>query len=488
MKIYVPTSSLTWCKNINSATYMSARASMLLELWNEDTNTLIERRWDRNGGVFGDNNHPEGSDITVPDGTILKLVAYNLSKNKLPMQVIVFNSDTTNTNSPTTFPKGMVNGAGAISGSSALTLQKEIIGGQKVEMRFQATTVSQNWWKININCFWLSGAEFTTTNPNDGIDYGADFFNLSYYGGNIRWNNPSISSGNQIFFPNTSTWPTESGTASNNWYDANNGNVDCSVITAGKLLSTWNNAGNGITTLLNQPIETWNLNGDGFWALKVIKKDENGNPVWFEARGRDFFLQFPLAPGVTESLKGCLMGQDVGYNLQENYPIPSGYIKDGSVYKKTIVPSAPVPSSSSILLGNIIAGIADQAGTINIYQQNSSTIVATVSTSGTNNAWVWNPTSVGVYHFKNSNANGLSPYSSTVSVTQSSSGEFDYTITQIDNDCGKNIEYGIQENLGTQIEWQSSNVFLNKTYTNPLLYIRNANIPTEVSAPYQISI
>jgi hypothetical protein len=492
MNVQIPVSSLTWCKNINSETYMSARAGMLLELWNEDNNTLIERRWNRNGGVFGDDNHPTGSDKTVTDGTILRLVVYNLSRNKLPMQVIVFNSDTStppnDTNKPSTFPKGMVNGNGAVSGPSAIPLHKAIVGGEKVEMRFVLSATTHNWWKINCNCTFLSGDGFTATNPNNGINYGADFFNLDYYGGNIRWNNPDISPDNQNFFANTPTWATESGTASNDWYVSGVVTQDCSMIVNGKLLSTWNNAGDGITTLLNHPIEAWNLNNDGMWALKVLKKDVNGNPIWFEPRGRDLFLQFSLAAGITAEMKNCLMGQDVGMAFQTNYLTPTGYIKDGNVFKKTGVPSAPVPSTSSIILGNVISGIADQAGTIRVYQQNSSVIVANVLTSGANNAWTWTPSGIGVYHFKNDNANGLSPYSSLVLVSQSSSGEFDYTVTQIDNDCGKNVQYGIQMLPGQAIQWQDSNVFLNKPDGSPRFYLRNADTLTEVSEPYLIPV
>lgn len=96
--------------------------------------------------------------------------------------------------------------------------------------------------------------------------------------------------------------------------------------------------------------------------------------------------------------------------------------------------------------------------------------------------------SIGVYKFKLDNANGLSPYSTTVSVSQSASNEFDYTITQIDNDCGKDVQYGIKGTPVGDIEWQTSNVFLNKPYTNPFFYIRNADNLIEVSDPYQIPL
>lgn len=492
MNVQIPVSSLTWCKNINSETYMSARAGMLLEFWNEDNNTLIERRWNKNGGVFGDDNHPTGSDKTVADGTLVRLVVYNLSLNKLPMQVSVYNSDTStapnDTNKPSTFPKGMVNGNGAVSGASAIPLHKTIIGGEKVEMRFILSATTHNWWKINCNCIFLVGDSFTATNPNNGIDYGANFFSLDYYGGYIRWNRPDISPGNHIFFPNTALWQTESATAINDWYVADVVSQDCTLITSGRLLSTWNNAGDGIISLVNQPIESWNLNGDGFWALKILKKDTNGNPLWFEARGRDLFLQFPLASGITAEMKNCLMGADVGMAFQSLYTTPIGFVKDGNVYKKTSVPSAPVPNTSSILLGNVISGVADQAGTIRVYQQNSSVVLASIATSGTNNSWSWTPSGIGVYRFKNENSNGLSPNSSLVSVTQSSSGQFDYTVTQIDNDCGKEVQYGIQMLPGQEIEWQDNNVFLNKPDGSPRFYIRNANNIIEVSEPYLIPV
>jgi hypothetical protein len=223
----VPNKSLTWTNKIGISENMDERASILLELYVNDT--LVRRQWNKDGGVHGDDNHT-GNGIVVNVDDIIEFRIYNLSLNRLPMQIIVMNGDTTNTNNINSFPTGMVDGNGSVDGSS-VKLHKTLIGGQKTIMRFKASSVANSWWKINCNCVFLeSNGNMTPVNPNNGIDYGADFFQLDYSGGNIRWNNPTISAGNQIVLPNTATWATANGQETNYWY--NSGSNACASPTA----------------------------------------------------------------------------------------------------------------------------------------------------------------------------------------------------------------------------------------------------------------
>lgn len=314
---------------------MDARTGFLMEIYNETTSTLIERRWDKNGGVFGENNHPTGSDKTIATNDIITLTIYNLGLNKLPMQVIVINSDTSDTNDYSTFPTGIVNGIGSVSGGST-KLHKKIIGGEKVVMRFQATANTYSWWKINCNCVFESGTTFTSTNPDDGIDYGANFFQLDYYGGNIRWANPNIPTGEQTFFPNSTTWNTEISTDVNYWYKAEGTQNPCSKLTNGLLLSTWNNSGDGVLTLLNQPFQTWDFGWSGYRVLKVIKFKPDGiTPHWFELRGKDAYKNFPYAVGIDGTETDCtnLLGANIGLAGDTTVLEATGYIYDNGVFK-----------------------------------------------------------------------------------------------------------------------------------------------------------
>lgn len=329
MTLSAPTKSLTWCKNIGVETYMDARAGFLMEIYNETTSTLIERRWDKNGGVFGDNNHPVGSEKTIATNDIITVTIYHLGLNKLPMQVIIFNSDTTDTNDYSTFPTGIVNGVGSV-GAGSTKLHKKLIGGEKVVMRFQATANTFNWWKINCNCLFEIGTTFTATNPNDGVDYSATFFQLDYYGGNIRWGN------NEAFFPNATTWNTEISTDANPWYKVEGTQNPCSKLTNGLLLSTWNNAGDGVLTLLNQPFQTWDFGWGGYRVLKVIKFKPDGiTPHWFEVRGKDAYKQFPYAVNIDGTETDCtnLLGANIGLSADTTVLDATGYMYDNGVFK-----------------------------------------------------------------------------------------------------------------------------------------------------------
>lgn len=218
MTLYVPTKSVTLCKQPASESYMTERAGVLIEVWNESTSTLLVRRWDKDGAGVGENNHPSGSETTIPVNATIKVVVYNLSRNRLPMQVVIYGNDVFTNGTvyePSTFAKGIVDGVGSLSGGN-IPLYKELIGGQKTEMRFTAT--SKEWWKINCNCMFYSGGFLTSTNPNNSTNYGSNFFSIDYTPTQIRWNNPDILSGNQIVLDNTTTWTTATGTATNQWY------------------------------------------------------------------------------------------------------------------------------------------------------------------------------------------------------------------------------------------------------------------------------
>lgn len=214
MTLYSPTKSITLCKLPASESYMPARAAMLLEVWNETTNTLLLRRWDKDGGGLGENNHPTGSEISIPVGVTIKVVVYNLSLNKLPMQVVIYNSDIyPNVYTPVTFPTGIVDGSGSLSGGST-RLYKQIIGGESTVMKF--TSTSKSWWKINLNCMFYSSGTLVNDNPNNGTDYGANFYNLTYTPSVITWDSPLV--GTKIQFTNTTSWNTHNGTATNPFY------------------------------------------------------------------------------------------------------------------------------------------------------------------------------------------------------------------------------------------------------------------------------
>lgn len=83
----------------------------------------------------------------------------------------------------------------------------------------------------------------------------------------------------------------------------------------------------------------------------------------------------------------------------------------------TLDPTPPIPDVTSIAINNAITGTAPQAGTIRVYEFNSSVVIAYATTSGANNAWSYTPTSQGVYRFKLENQAGqLSGYSANVTV------------------------------------------------------------------------
>lgn len=180
----------------------------------------------------------------------------------------------------------------------------------------------------------------------------------------------------------------------------------------------------------NQNIATWNANGQTFRAktfdggltfhfLKII----NENPLRFEKRGKNMLLRSdmtPLGGVVLADIYNCFSGIDTGNGGLEydtTFSTPAGFAKINDYYQQItlVIPAAPVPASATGNVGEMITGIANQAGTILVYRDDIA--IGNVITSGLTNLWGYAPLQPGIYTFKNQNDAGTSELSIKVVIT-----------------------------------------------------------------------
>jgi hypothetical protein len=474
--IYYPKFAITWAKKLGLEEYSLSRSGMLIEIWDETPSTpvLLKRLWDKNGGTFGDNNHPDGASLSVADNSIIKVVLYHLANHNIPMQAIVINSDTgiisgTDSNIPSTYPKGIVDGAGTID-ASTVPLYKAVVAGASTVFKFKAAPQSTNsWYKINCNILFGNVSGLTMTDPNNGTVYGTEIFQLDYYGGNIRWPNPSLSSGNQAFLENTALWPTENSFSENQWYKTIITAVGCSKLVNGLKLSTWNNAGNG-DTMLNQPFETWNFGWGGYRVIKVLKRASDGvTPLWFEVRGKDAYRYFlPYAANIDGTEVDCsnLLGNLIGLNIDDSVSTAVGYDKDGVVFKlsTSLCPEPTIIASCSnpfITIGGVLTIVSSHTNATSYqwYKDNQVLLGATSDSYVKNNCTI---SDAGTYYCKaiNSCGGGSTPSqkdSNTVAVALSSN-LLVYFPVSLQGNCTGGIERGwsLTNNISGVNEWYQS--------------------------------
>lgn len=488
MKLSVPTKCLTWGFNYGTTNYSAVRVGVLIEIWNDETNTLLERRWDVSGGVHPDNNHPEGSELYIGDGTRVRLVVRNISKNNFPCQVQVFKSDTPNTNDFNTYPTGKVNGI------DNQLLYKQIIGGQSVTMIFQLSANAYNWWKINTLAWFTNGTQFTS-NPPDATSY-ADSFPLVYVNGNIRWENTLITNQNdRVLLPNTTTWATESGTEANPFYQATGGGVGCDALTDGLNLGYYTNPIDSSQQQLICKI---------FNGLKYILRPKTGaTNVWFPT-GKDVLTASNTTTTYASQIN-CFAFANSGLSglaKPADFVLPAGWIFNGD---GSIQPSAgtvvtlvtdnigtfATNQSATVTVSNNDSGIPSGAA-YRIKEWSRKGVLVGVNMTNTTNGTVeitGIDGNVGDGYFeielvKDNQVLGTSKVLYTVTAVISE--PYSYEITEVDNTCQKGLQYGIQPSQNGVISWQNSSEFANRSELHPLFYIRNIQDTEEISEAYAV--
>ncbi len=490
MKLSVPTKCLTWGFNHGSTNYSAVRVGVLIEVWNDETNTLIERRWDVDGGVHPDDNHPNGSELYIGDGTRIRLVVRNISKNNFPCQVMIFNSDINtngNSNDYGTYPIGTVDGV------TNQKLHKQLIGGQSTTIIFTLSANTHGWWKINTLAWFTNGTQFTS-NPPDATVY-ADTFSLVYAGGNIRWANPLLTNQNdQVLLPNTQTWATESGTLTNPFYQATGGGGGCDTLTDGLNLGYYTNPLDSSTQQLICKIFS-----DG---LKRILRPKVGTTnVWFPS-GKNILTASNTTTAYAAQVS-CFAFADSGLSglvKPSDYVLPPGWIYngDGSIQSSegTVVTLTPdvvgsfaTNQSATVTASNNDSGIPSGA-TYRIKDWSRKGVLVGVNLTNPNNGTVeitGIAGNVGDGYFeielvKDNNVLGTSKVSYTV--TQPNVEPYSYQVTEVDNTCQKELDYGIQPSQNGAVSWQSSSSFPNRTELHPFFYIRNTEDTQEISEAY----
>lgn len=339
MKLQYPTRSLTWGKEPLSDNYLSGRCDMMIEIFNQN-GTLIKRKINRGGGVHPENNHTE-PDLDISDNEIITVKFYNLSTIRLPIQLMIINSQSDD-DEPSLFPRGEVNGNGSVDNSN-IPLWATVLAGQKATMRFRASLNTHSWWRINCNAWFFNTDienpnRLSSKNPNDSTDYNANKGGLSivYENSKIRWSDGDIDINEHIVIDNSPTLPTESGVVANPWYVAQTSQCDIpeisivlspskSIFNVGENLSISCNANNATHYQLykdNQKIgiqqefdiftiQSVNQNSSGTYQVEAINicgsgktsssQRSNSISITVQANTTGFLLQFdPIVLGNCE--------------------------------------------------------------------------------------------------------------------------------------------------------------------------------------------
>lgn len=471
--IMYPTFAITNAKKLGSENISDARSGMLIEIWDETPSTpvLMKRLWNKDGAAYGADNHPSGSSFSVADNSIIRVELYHLATHNIMMQGTIINSDTGitggDTNVPSTYPKGMVDGAGDM-GSGAIPLYKAIKAGTKSTFRFQAkpqTTAA--WYKINCNIWFGDASGLSSVDPNNGTVYGTNIFQIDYYGGTIRWPNPTVIAGNQVVLDNTALWPTENSFSQNQWYKENTSYVGCSKLKNGLLLSTWNNAGDGVNTLQNQPFETWDFGWNGYRVLKVLTRASDGiTPKSFELRGKDAYKSFlPYAANIDGTEVDCsnLLGSNIGLSIDTSVTSAIGYTKSGNVFSLSTslcpLPQITIVASDTLIkVGGVLtlSANANNATSYQWYKDNQIILGAIEDTYVKNNC---NLSDVGKYYCKAINDCG-SPNtasqanSNEITIGLASNLFISFPVT-LQGSCNGGVErgYSTTNNINSVTKW-----------------------------------
>jgi len=216
--------------------------------------------------------------------------------------------------------------------------------------------------------------------------------------------------------------------------------MTCSEVVDGLVLSIWNNSGDGINSLLNQPLKVKQIGSKKILA-KIINITQFGDE--FEARGKDLYLvggNIVLQPGIPSdgSITSCLDGQLIGYNQDDTFVKPQFYWKDNTVYKPFQRPT--IQTSLNIQKNTTIVGKVFQYGNVKVYRNSTPYSSTDLTVDSTTLLFNFTPTESGSYQFVLYNTNGISDLSIGVIVAEEV--KFDYIAPCI-AEC--DIEFGVSK-------------------------------------------
>ena len=214
----------------------------------------------------------------------------------------------------------------------------------------------------------------------------------------------------------------------------------CSEVVNNLLLAVWNDAGDGINSIRNQPIKV-KVVGTKKIVAKIINFTDFGDE--YEVRGKDLYLQgsnIVLQSGIPNdgSINSCLDGQLIGYEQDTTFVKEPFYWKDNTVYKPFQKPV--IQTSLNVQINTTIVGKVFQYGNIKVYRNGSPYSVTDLTVNSTTLLFNFTPTEEGSYQFVLYNSNGISDLSIGVNVV----GEikYDYISPCIAN-C--DIEFGVSK-------------------------------------------
>lgn len=212
--------------------------------------------------------------------------------------------------------------------------------------------------------------------------------------------------------------------------------MTCSQVIEGLVLSIWNNAGDGINSLLNQPLKVKQVGAKKILA-KIINTSQYGDE--YEVRGRDLYLaggNIILQVGIPSdgSITSCLDGQSTSFEYDTSFATPQFYWKDNTVYKPF---RKPTVLSTSFNVNTPINCETFQDGYIKVFKNNIQLSISDIQTA--NKKFSFTPTESGDYSFVLYNSNGISDKSQSVSVS-STELKFDYIVPAI-SQC--ELEFGV---------------------------------------------
>jgi len=173
----------------------------------------------------------------------------------------------------------------------------------------------------------------------------------------------------------------------------------CGAIVNGTRFATWEGAGYGNpdpSILVDQRFEAWDFDATGtFRIIKVLKyKTIDGvTPDWFEVRGKDAYVRDPSKyfAGIDGTEKNCsnVGGNPVYINFDDDdYPTPSGYLKDGHIYKSTltcdlaVITTQPVGLTKNVGETFVLSVVVAAGGTFT-YQWYKGTVAIGGATGST---------------------------------------------------------------------------------------------------------
>jgi hypothetical protein len=216
--------------------------------------------------------------------------------------------------------------------------------------------------------------------------------------------------------------------------------MTCSEVVDNLVLAIWNNAGDGINSIKNQPIKV-KVIGTKKIVAKIINTTSFGDE--FEVRGKDLYLvgsNVILQNGIPSdgSINTCLDGQLIGYAQDENFVKPQFYWKDNSVYKPFQKPV--IQTSLSIQKNTTIIGKVFQYGNIKVYKNGVAYSSTDLTVNSTTLLFDFKPTEAGLYQFVLYNSNGISDLSIGVNVLEEL--KYDYIAPCIAN-C--EIQFGVSK-------------------------------------------